>query len=206
MAEARIPRQDRGKLRVEVLLDAAEVVIAEKGYDAATMTEIAERAGASIGSLYQYFPTKTAIADILRSRLWDALYAELTGLSAAAKGATAASFAARLIATLSDFYRRRPALQNIAEARQLPASATADVRQRLRREVAAAISLFAAGVTKEEAEAAAVVVYEFMKGARAIDAEPRLRHRAAAAIELQGALEGYLDTLARKGSGAAPKV
>lgn len=198
MAGVRIPTQDRGKMRVEALLNAAEGVIAERGYDAATMTEIAERAGASIGSLYQYFPTKSAITDMLRSRLWDALYAELTDLSDAAKGATASSFAARLIATLSDFYRRRPALQNIAEARLLPSSATANVRQRLRREVAAAISVFAPDIEKEAAEAAAVVVYEFMKGARAIDAEPRLHHRAAAAAELRAALEGYLAGLVGK--------
>jgi AcrR family transcriptional regulator len=206
MVEARIPTQERGKMRVEALIEAAESVIAARGYDAATMTEIAERAGASIGSLYQYFPTKAAIADMLRSRLWDALYAELAGLSDAAKGATPAAFATRLIAMLSDFYRRRPALQNIAEARLLPSAATADVRQRLRREVAAAISVFAPRVTKDGAEAAAVVVYEFMKGARAIDVEPRLRHRAAAAAELQAALEGYLATLARKVPGADPKA
>ena len=70
MAEARIPTQDRGKLRVEALLDAAEAVLAEKGYDAATMTEIAERAGASIGSLYQYFPTKAYILFRLQSDEW----------------------------------------------------------------------------------------------------------------------------------------
>lgn len=206
MAGARVPTQNRGRMRVEALLDAAESVIAERGYDAATMTEIAERAGASIGSLYQYFPTKAAIADMLRSRLWDALYAELAGLSEAASGATAASFAARLIATLSDFYRHRPALQNIAEARLLPSSATADVRQRLRREVAAAISVFAPRITRDAAEAAAVVVYEFMKGARAIDAEPRLRHRAAAATEMQAALEGYLASIARKAPDVEPKA
>jgi AcrR family transcriptional regulator len=206
MGEARVPTQDRGKLRVEALLDAAENVIAERGYDAATMTEIAERAGASIGSLYQYFPTKAAVADMLRSRLWDALYADLTHLSESAKGATAAAFAGKLIVTLSDFYRRRPALQAIAEARLLPASTTADVRQRLRREVAAAISVFAPGIAKDAVEAAAVVVYEFMKGARAIDAEPRLRQRAAAAAELQLALQGYLTTLVQKAANGSGNI
>jgi AcrR family transcriptional regulator len=202
MAEARIPTQDRGKLRVEALLDAAEAVLAEKGYDAATMTEIAERAGASIGSLYQYFPTKAAIADMLRSRLWDALSAELALLPAAAEGATAAAFAERLISTLGNFYRRRPALQSIANARLLPASVTADVRQRLRREVAAAIAVFARGITREQAEVASIVAYELMRGARAIDAEPRLRHRAAASAEVHRALESYLSSLQSPSQGS----
>ncbi len=64
----RIPRQERGQRRVCSLLDAAESVIAEHGYEAATMTEIAGRAGASIGSLYQFFPSKQAIVQALRAR------------------------------------------------------------------------------------------------------------------------------------------
>jgi AcrR family transcriptional regulator len=203
MAEARIPTQNRGKMRVEALLDAAEAVIADRGYDAATMTEIAERAGASIGSLYQYFPTKAAVADMLRSRLWDALHEDLTALSAAAGGATPEALAARFIATFRDFYRRRPALPNLAEARLLPATAMADVRQRLRREVAAALLAFAPGVARERAEVAAILVYELMKGARAVDAEPRLRHRAAAVAEIARTLQRYLADLASEAGGRA---
>jgi len=49
------------------LLNAAAHVIAETGYEAATMSEVAERAGASIGSLYQFFPNKEAVTQALRS-------------------------------------------------------------------------------------------------------------------------------------------
>jgi AcrR family transcriptional regulator len=64
----RVPQQERGQRRVASLLDAAEAVIAEHGYEAATMSEIADKAGASIGSLYQFFPSKQAIAQALRLR------------------------------------------------------------------------------------------------------------------------------------------
>ena len=57
----RIPRQPRGRRRVSQLLDAAAAVISSVGYDAATMTAIAAKAGAPIGSLYQFFPNKEAI-------------------------------------------------------------------------------------------------------------------------------------------------
>jgi len=50
---ARAPKRARGKQRVAELLEAAAAVFAEKGYEAATMTEIAARARAPIGSLYQ---------------------------------------------------------------------------------------------------------------------------------------------------------
>ena len=68
----RVPQQERGERRVASLLDAAEFVIAEHGYEAATMSEIADKAGASIGSLYQFFPSKQAIAQALRMRYKEA--------------------------------------------------------------------------------------------------------------------------------------
>jgi len=64
----RLPRQQRGERRVAELLDAAAAIIAETGYDAATMSAIALRAHASIGSLYQFFPNKAAITQALRIR------------------------------------------------------------------------------------------------------------------------------------------
>jgi len=47
-----------GERRVAQLLEAAGAEMAEVGYEATTMTAIAERAGASIGTLYQYFRTR----------------------------------------------------------------------------------------------------------------------------------------------------
>jgi len=80
-AQRRIPSQHRGERRVAGLLDAAAYVISESGYDAATMSEIAERAGASVGSLYQFFPNKEAVTQALRAKyshqieeLWKPLF------------------------------------------------------------------------------------------------------------------------------------
>ncbi|HVX74996.1 MAG TPA: helix-turn-helix domain-containing protein [Bradyrhizobium sp.] len=52
-------------------MTAAAEVIHERGYDAATMAEIAERAGAKIGSLYRFFPSKEVLADALMQRYAD---------------------------------------------------------------------------------------------------------------------------------------
>ncbi|MGH7713716.1 MAG: TetR/AcrR family transcriptional regulator, partial [Gemmatimonadaceae bacterium] len=67
----RAPQQDRGLKRVESILDAAEAVIAEVGVDAASTNAIAERAGASVGSLYHFFPSKEAIIEALARRFAD---------------------------------------------------------------------------------------------------------------------------------------
>lgn len=67
-AERRAPSQKRAKERVERILGVAAALIAERGSDAMKMSEVAERAGISIGSLYQYYPDKGAIIRTLAER------------------------------------------------------------------------------------------------------------------------------------------
>jgi AcrR family transcriptional regulator len=57
----RRPRQDRSRHTVAVILEAAREIFDRLGYVRATTNLIAERAGVSIGSLYQYFPNKAAL-------------------------------------------------------------------------------------------------------------------------------------------------
>lgn len=64
----RQPKQQRGKERVEKILDAAAAVFDEVGYDAATTHLIAAKAGTAIGSLYQFFPDKAAISKAMELR------------------------------------------------------------------------------------------------------------------------------------------
>lgn len=64
----RQPKQQRGKERVEKILDAAAAVFDEVGYDAATTHMIAAKAGTAIGSLYQFFPDKAAIFKAMELR------------------------------------------------------------------------------------------------------------------------------------------
>lgn len=64
----RAPQQSRGQRRIEAILDAAEALFTEVGYDATTTNAIAARAHTAIGSLYQYFPNKGAILRALHAR------------------------------------------------------------------------------------------------------------------------------------------
>lgn len=64
----RQPKQQRGKARVEKILDTAAAVFDEVGYEAATTHLIAAKAGTAIGSLYQFFPDKAAIFKAMELR------------------------------------------------------------------------------------------------------------------------------------------
>jgi len=67
----RVPTQARSKERFERILDAADAIFADVGVDAATTEAIAEQAGTSIGSVYQFFPNKKALFDALCTRYLD---------------------------------------------------------------------------------------------------------------------------------------
>ena len=65
----RAPTQRRSIERVERILGCATALIAERGSDQMKMSEVADMAEISIGSLYQYFPDKSAIIYALAERL-----------------------------------------------------------------------------------------------------------------------------------------
>ena len=62
------PRQERSRQTVEAILDAAAEVFEAHGLDGGTTERIVERAGVSVGSMYQYFPNKRALLAALAER------------------------------------------------------------------------------------------------------------------------------------------
>jgi AcrR family transcriptional regulator len=62
------PRQQRSLATVEAILDATARVLCTTGYDRASTNRVALAAGVSVGSLYQYFPSKEALVAALVER------------------------------------------------------------------------------------------------------------------------------------------
>jgi len=62
------PVQARSAARLTALLDAAAAIIDEIGYERLTTAMVAERAGASIGTVYRYFPDRIAVLQALSAR------------------------------------------------------------------------------------------------------------------------------------------
>jgi AcrR family transcriptional regulator len=94
---AKAPQRARGVQRVAELLDAGAALFMENGYETTTMTQIAKRAGASIGSLYQFFPSKEALAEALFARYVERVASMLEELAMRAPGLSPLRLADRLI-------------------------------------------------------------------------------------------------------------
>ena len=77
----RVPIQERSKRRYEAILDAAAVVFADRGFETATMEDIAAGADSAIGSLYQFFPDKRAVFQALAERCLDRTRSAFEALS-----------------------------------------------------------------------------------------------------------------------------
>jgi len=190
---ARAPKRARGKQRVAQLLQAAAAVFAEKGFAAATMTEIAARAGAPIGSLYQFFPAKEALADTLLREYAALLAADLQQLEARAAGISTTVLIEELFGLLRAHPVERAVMVPLAEARMDEPTRRATFRQMVRRHVAAILRAFSPGLPATTAADMAVLLLQLMKAASALIDEEDLPGRTARVRELAGLGAQYVD-------------
>jgi AcrR family transcriptional regulator len=72
------PRQQRSRAMVDTIIEAATRVLGQRGWADFTTNEVAVVAGVSVGSLYQYFPNKLALAEAIRQCHLDAVLAALS--------------------------------------------------------------------------------------------------------------------------------
>lgn len=70
ISSRKAPKQARSNELVKAILQAAVQILEEEGAQRFTTARVAERAGVSVGSLYQYFPNKAAILFRLQSDEW----------------------------------------------------------------------------------------------------------------------------------------
>jgi AcrR family transcriptional regulator len=109
----RQPQQERSRQRVEAILAAALVLVVEQGAEALAMREVARRAQVQISSIYQYFPSKSAIIRELAKRdlarvhqlLQDAVAGVLSGRG---KPPPVAEAVTRLVDAYFAHYRDQP--------------------------------------------------------------------------------------------------
>jgi len=164
----RQPQQERSKAKVETILDVALDLIVESGAENLAIREVARRAGVPIGSLYQYFPSKTAIIRELAKRNLERvslmLQNELDGLLVEYGGRPSPLQAVnRIIDAYYNYYRDHPAATAVwagAQAdpvlRQLDAIDTRHTAEFLTPSIMVALSL----ADRESAFALAMLLAE----------------------------------------------
>lgn len=69
----KLPRQSRSKATVQAILDACSETLNRRSYHGLTTNAVAQRAGVSVGTLYQYFPNREALAGALVVRTMERL-------------------------------------------------------------------------------------------------------------------------------------
>lgn len=193
VAVPRAPKRQRGKQRVAELLAAGAAVFAAKGYEGATMTEIAARAGAPIGSLYQFFPSKEALADTLVQNYVALLAADLEALEARARDIDTRALVEGLFKVLRGHPQERAATMPLAEARMDERTRRETFRYLLRKRIAAILRTRSPTLSAEAARDRALVVLQLMKAASSLSDEEGLSGRTTALRELQALAVHYLE-------------
>lgn len=108
----RPPLQERTRRSLEQMLDAAERLVAEKGFDQTGIAEIAAAAGASVGGFYRRFRDKQGLLQALHARFCDEARATADAALDPARWTGAATDAVvhEFIAFLLQIYRERAGL------------------------------------------------------------------------------------------------
>ena len=190
---AKEPKRKRGIARVAKLLDAGAAVFAEQGYKAATMTEIAARAGAPIGSLYQFFPNKDLLADALIARYAEHVEAALDRIKAEASALDAMQLGDRLLDVLVAHATERSLALSLLDARwEQPGVRPGLLREGLRRRIAEILSVWRPAIAEEQAQVMAVVLLQAMKSLVQLHEEKRYPGKAEAIAHWRGWVQRYL--------------
>jgi AcrR family transcriptional regulator len=153
-----MPQRANGRLRVAAILEAAADVIAEKGYEAATMAEIAARSGTKIGSLYRFFPNKESVADTLVVSARENLDTVFDRFDAGVKALSVQALADGFVAQLVEEIFRKPALMKLLDASQDWSVKREEFKRAALRRIGQSLLIHSPGLPKKSAEDIALVV------------------------------------------------
>jgi AcrR family transcriptional regulator len=190
----REPVQARAKVRLQRVLDAAESVFVELGYDGASTNAIAARAGTSIGSLYEFFPNKQAIAKALADR-YEAELAALYEVAVVDLPGGRDEIVSHIVEALSAFYERHPGIGPLlrgAQGSEELRAAGAALQARFIEHLTRVIEMRRTGVDPARSRLVAGVVAEITRALMDQAASLPEAERDALVAELKVALVSYV--------------
>lgn len=125
----KIPAQARSRATIETVLAAAAHILEEDGLGGFNTNAVAERAGVSIGSLYQYFPNKDAILVALIEQHSAAFAESIAELVEGTAGPSFADDLRDLLYKAVDWHEQRPQLSRIIHTEEQRLQAHLDLAQ-----------------------------------------------------------------------------
>jgi AcrR family transcriptional regulator len=186
----RIPQQRRGRRRVDGFLRAAASVLAERGYERATMCMIAKRANSSIGSLYQFFPNKHSVAEAVRVQYMEQIQQYWLNLAGEAAQLKSEQLACRLVTLQLEIVANYPALLALLDVP--PTSRTSKQREIIRTRIAEVLKAHKPKLASGTAICIASVVQQVSRGMLALYAKTEAAQKTAIIEEFKSVLVGYL--------------
>lgn len=99
LAPRKSPQQQRSKVTVDAIFEATIQVLLRDGMSRLTTTSVAERAGVSVGTMYQYFPNKQALIYALNARYLDQLASRIEAVCLENHGACVEKMVKALVIT-----------------------------------------------------------------------------------------------------------
>jgi AcrR family transcriptional regulator len=157
------PQRGVGRERVATLMAAASKVIQERGFDAATMAEIAARADTKIGSLYRFFPNKEVLADALMQRYSELRDAQCDEIDARARVVSIDELADLLVDSIAEIHDETMALVALLDARSEWSGKRLEYREKALKRIVGTLRLRAPTLPEETARDMAVVLLNNMK-------------------------------------------
>jgi AcrR family transcriptional regulator len=167
--QAKPPQRRNGKLRVAAILKAGATVIAERGYDAATMAEIAARSNTQMGSLYRFFPNKEILANALIAHYHEGVENAFRELDAVIQSLSLPALADALLDLMVDIRKdAAPTIQKLLEASEAPQLERSEFRKSFHKHIARTLTLRSPGLPAGMAQDMAVVILGNMKAMAAL--------------------------------------
>jgi AcrR family transcriptional regulator len=156
------------------------------------MTEIAERAGASIGAVYQYFPNKEAIVGALRSQYGDEMRERWSDLEEFTAEMPVKQLAHRFVAVVVQFLEEHPAYFAVLDA-PVKFRRDQEARIRLREQLAGVFRNRKPALSRESAFRMANVSLQIIKSMNALYRDASFQERQELVKEYKFALTAYLE-------------
>ena len=186
-----MPIQQRGERRVAGLLEAAAAIFSEVGYEAATMPDIAERAGASIGSLYQFFPNKEVVARAIKTQYCQELKRVWANLVAVGAKTPTIRLVDQFLNVTIQAIEQHPAIIRLMDAPR-SANPASDIKESLREQLVELFLTRKPRMSRNKAHRYAEITIQMVRALMWLYLENERSEREALVTEMKSALVDYL--------------